>query len=111
MAEQLVPPVETAGVSAQKPLHACDQIGLGRLDHEMKMIRHEHIGVNLPAGLGACLAQGLDEPPPVRVVLADGFAPVPAIHDVVNRTGILDSKLAGHAGRLAGVSKCVNIKN
>src|SRR5437667_10082591 len=31
MAEQLVPPVEAAGVGPQKPLHAGDQIGLGRL--------------------------------------------------------------------------------
>ena len=61
MAEQLVPPVEPAVVSAQKPRHARDQIGLGRLHDEMKMIRHEDTGLNLPAGLGARLAQRLDE--------------------------------------------------
>ena len=47
MAEHFVPPIEAAGVSAQKPFHPGDQIGLGRLDHQMKMIRHEDIGVDL----------------------------------------------------------------
>ena len=47
MAEHLVPSVKPAGVSAQKPFHAGDQIRLGCLDHEMKMIRHENISMNL----------------------------------------------------------------
>ena len=34
--EQLLPPFEAAGVGAQKPFHARDQIRLGRLDHQMK---------------------------------------------------------------------------
>ena len=41
----------------------------------------------------------------------DRLAPVAAIHDVVNRPGILDSQFAGHAGRVAGTSLLVNIKN
>ena len=84
MTEQLVPPFEPAGVGAQKPFHSRDQIGLGRLDDQMKMIRHEHVGVDLPAGLGARLAQGFDKTLAIRLVLEDRFAAVAAIHDVVH---------------------------
>ncbi len=61
------------------------------------MIRHEDVGMNLPARLGARLGERLDEAAAIRVVLADWFSPVAAIHDVINRAGILDSQLAGHA--------------
>ncbi len=56
MAEELVTPVEATRVSAQQPFHPGDQIWLRRLDHPMKMIRREDIGVNLPARLGANFA-------------------------------------------------------
>ncbi len=49
MAEQLVAAVEPARVSAQKPFHARNQVRLGRFDHQVKMIRHEAVGMNLPA--------------------------------------------------------------
>ena len=75
------------------------------------MIRHEDIGVDQPAGLGAHLAQGLGEALPIPLVLEDRLAPVTAIHDVVDRSRILDSQFAGHAGRILGFASCVNIKN
>ena len=98
MAKELVPPVEAARLGAQKPFHPGDQIGLGRLDHQMEMIRHEDAGVNLPARLGTNLAQRLDEALAIPIILEDRLAPVTAIHDVLNRAGILDSQLAGHEG-------------
>ena len=57
----------------------------------MEMIRHEDIGVNLPARLGASLAQRVDEALAIRVIHDDQLAPVTAIHDVINRASILDS--------------------
>ena len=57
------------------------------------------------------LAQRLDETLAIRVILEDRLAPVAAIHDVVNRAGILDSEFASHAGRMAIAALCVNIKN
>jgi hypothetical protein len=98
VAEELVPPVEATRVSAQQPFHPCNQVGLRRLDHHMKMIRHEDIGMNLPARLGANLAQRLNEAPAIRIIHEDPFAPVTAIHDVINRASILDSQLAGRDG-------------
>ena len=78
MTKQFVPPVEAAGVGAQKPFHPGDQIRLGRLDRQMKMIRHEDEGVNLPAGLGANLGGGFDKALAIRIINEDGLAPVAA---------------------------------
>jgi hypothetical protein len=64
---------------AQKPFHPSDRIRPRRLDHQMKMIRHEDISVNLPAGLDARLGEGLDPAHaglPIRTVEQDRLAPV-----------------------------------
>ena len=77
----------------------------------MKMIRHEDIGVDLPARLGASLAQRVDEALAIRIIHEDPFAPVTAIHDVIKRASLLDSQLAGHDGSVALGVSCINIKN
>ena len=79
MAEELVTPVEATRVSAQQLFHPGDQIGQRRLDHPMEMIRHEDIGVNLPARLGANLAQRFDEALAIRIIHEDQFEPVYSI--------------------------------
>ena len=60
VAEELVTPVEASRVSTQQPFHPGDQIWLRRLDHDMKMIRHEDIGANL--------AQRVDEALAIRII-------------------------------------------
>jgi hypothetical protein len=45
--------------------------------------------------------------PPIQVVVVNRFAPVPAIHDMVNRPGILNPQFAAHAGRFAFASTAV----
>src|ERR1035437_9093390 len=52
-----------------------------------------------------------DEALAIRIVPEDRLAPVAAIQDVADRTGILDSQLAGHDRRVARATSCVNIKN
>ena len=111
VAGKLVPPVEATRVSAQQPFHPGDPMGLRRLDHPMKMIRPEDRGVNRPARLGANLAQRLDEAQAIRSIPEDQLAPVTAIHDLIIRGSLLDSQLAGHAGRGALAASHFNIKN
>ena len=67
----------------------------------MKMIRHQDVGVNLTTRPGARLAQRLDETLAIRVIHKDLLTPVAAIHEMVDRAGILDSQLAGHYSVLA----------
>src|ERR1035437_9217464 len=52
-----------------------------------------------------------DEALAIRIVPEDRLAPVAAIQDVADRTGILDSQLAGHDRSVARATSCVNIKN
>ena len=77
-------PIEPAGVCPQKPLHAGDQVGVGRLDHQVKMIGHQTIGMHLPGGLTTGFGQGLEEALSIFVVAEDGIAAVAAVHDVVH---------------------------
>ena len=50
----------------------------------MKMIAHQTDSMDLPIRLDARFAEGFEEPLPVSVIAEDGFAPVPAIQDVVH---------------------------
>ena len=77
----------------------------------MKMIRHEHVGVDLPVCFGASLGQRLDKALAIRVIHEDQLTPVTAIHDVINRAGIFDSQLVGQAGKVLRASLYITIKN
>ena len=111
VAEEFVAAVEAPGISAQKPLHAGDQIGLGRLGDEMKMIGHEAEGVDLPAGFFAGGTKGLQETAAVGVVAEGGFAMVAAAHEVVDGTGELNAQGAGRGECLSTHAPCVNFED
>ncbi len=108
VAEFLVPAIETDGVGAQQPLHARHEVGLGRLDDQVKVVAHETIGVHLPTGLLTGLAQGLEEPVPVLIVVEDLLAAVATVHQVVDGSRILHSKLARHRWQRAREGQNVN---
>jgi len=97
MAKNSMPPVEPAGVGAEQPFHPGDQVGSRGFEDEMKMVRQETPTVDLPAGLAAGFAQSIEEPLAIAVVAEDGFAPVAAVQDVVNRAGVLHAEFPGHA--------------
>ena len=96
MPEFQMPPVVAAAISPQQPLHPGHQIGLGRLDYQMKVIVHQAIRMHLPAGLFAGLRQRLKEPVPVLVIGKDGILAVSAIHHMINRARILNAQLPRH---------------
>ena len=48
MAAKTVTSVELLGVRAKKPLHPCAQVAARGFHHQMKMIAHQTIGMNLP---------------------------------------------------------------
>ena len=89
--------IETRELSAQKPLYACGQIGLGRLDDRMKMVSHQAVGLDLPTGLPAGLAQRFQKTPPVLVVQKDLILVIPTIHQVVEGSFIFQTLLAWHS--------------
>ena len=66
----------------------------------MKMISHQTPGVDLPVGFYAGLAQRLEEPLPIQIVIGNRFAPIAVIHGVVDGAGILHAQLATGAPSL-----------
>ena len=74
----------------------------------MKVIVHQAIGLHLPTGLAARLSQSLKKALAVAVILKEGFASIPAIHHMINRSGILDSKFSGHSSETMASDEYVN---
>jgi hypothetical protein len=73
------------------------------------MIAHQAKAVDLPIRSGAGLVQSPQEQLAILVTAKDHLLVVTAVHHVVNRSGILDTQFASHAGRLArgaGIVKC-----
>ena len=87
----LMPDVEPLGINPQQPLQAGHQILLGRFDYEVKMIAHETPGMHLPARLFASLRQRRQKHLPVMLPTKYLLPPVPAIHHMINRPGILNA--------------------
>ena len=48
---------------------------------------------------------------PIHIILEDRLAPIAAIHQVVDRAGILDSQFARHDRKVTRAAPFVNIKN
>src|ERR1043165_3281936 len=96
MSAQFVSPVKTHRVCAQKPFHPLNQIRPRRLHHQMKMIAHQTISVQLPSGLCANSPETFKEASPVRIVPEDFLAPIPPAHEVINSSLVLNPKLPRH---------------
>jgi hypothetical protein len=96
VAGEFVAAVETAGICAEQPLHAGNEIGFGSFDNEVEMVWHEAIGVDLPGSFFAGGGESFDEGVAVVVVEENGFAAISTIEDVVDGAGVFDAKGAGH---------------
>ena len=99
MPKEPVPPVESAAVSAEKPIHPGHQVRLRSLHHQMKMVPHQAIRMHLPTGLGTPLPERVQKAPTIPLVEENRFSPVAPVHRVVNRARILDSQLARQYNR------------
>src|ERR1019366_594769 len=108
MTKELMSPVEARSIRAQKPLHASDQVGPGRFDHQMKVVQHQTISMNLPACFVARFAEGFQKTLPILIVLENRFSPVPPVHDVIDRSRILHSQFARHAPK--ALSRGLSVK-
>ena len=71
--------------------------GPGSLGDQVEMVGHEAPAVNLPVRLLARFVERVHENPPIVVINENGFATIPAIHQVIHRPWILDSEFACHS--------------
>src|SRR5690349_1552755 len=60
--------IEPDGVGALQPSHAGDQVGVGGFQHQVVVIAHEAIRVNLPTGLLTSFGQRLEEVVSIHVI-------------------------------------------
>ena len=67
-------------------------VRLGSLHHQVEMIAHQAKGMHLPPGPVASLAKRLQKAEAILVVQVNVFATVTAIHNMIDRPGILNSK-------------------
>src|SRR5438309_10947516 len=88
---ELMPDVEALCVNTQQPLHAGNQVWPRGFDYEMEMISHQAIGVHLPTGFAARLAQGREEAFSVVSVAKNILASISAVHHVIYGSGIFEA--------------------
>jgi hypothetical protein len=91
-----VPMVKPAGVNPQEPVHPLDRIAWRHFGNQMKVIAHKTPGMELPVGFLAGFDEGIQEEVAVIIIQKDGLAAISALHQMINRAGILHSELPGH---------------
>jgi hypothetical protein len=96
MSRGTVTVIEAYSVGAEQPFHAGDQIRLRSLDHEMKMIGQQAIGMDPPARLLACLAKSREESPVIVLVRENRFTAIASIDQVVTGSGNLNAQWPRH---------------
>jgi hypothetical protein len=69
----------------------------------MEMISHQAISENHPLSFGASLANSFQKTLPISLVAENRLAPVAPIHDMVDRSGVLDAQLTGHPATLTSL--------
>jgi hypothetical protein len=100
MAEDLVFAVEPRSVGSQQPLHSLDQVASRSFQNDMKMVAHQAQSMHLPIGFCAALTQGSQKKFGILFITKDRLEVIASIHHVVNRSRVLDTQLASHAGRV-----------
>jgi hypothetical protein len=96
MAKKLVAMVEPDGVGALQPAHSGHQVAPGSFHHQMVMIVHQAVGVDLETGLLAGFGQSLEKILTIHVIQENRLAPVSPAHDVVDGSGIFNARLVRH---------------
>jgi len=101
----------SVGVSRKKALHSTCEVRLRRLQNHVEVVRHNHKRIHPPRTLDGRSSQILNQPIAVCVVADDILPPVTTGHEMVDRTGILNTQSSCHA--LIGTvlpSDCKEIK-
>jgi hypothetical protein len=75
----LMAPVEPLRVGPEPPFHPKSQVSLRRFHHQVKMITHQTIGMDLPSHLCAGFAQGAQKRIAIGVVEENRFRRSPRL--------------------------------
>jgi hypothetical protein len=72
-------------IRAVQSVHPCREIGLRRLEHDVVVVRHEAVGMTLPAEVAHYVAENGKEPILIAICEKDRKLTVPPCGHVVNR--------------------------
>ena len=64
--------------------------------------------MHLPARFLARLTQCAKKSAAILVIMKNSLTTIPAIHDMIHRTGVLDSEFSSHGQRVKGKQIIVN---
>src|SRR5262245_3102574 len=103
-----MPTIEPNAVTDPNPLHCPAQIGLHRLQQEMKMILHQHIRMNLYAESLAQFPKQLQKVESIRLGPEDGLPFFPPGGDMIASTRSLDAQCPCHHSMKARTGSAVN---
>jgi len=94
-------PIKSLGVGSEEPFHSKSEVGLGRFQDEMKMIRHQTVGMCLPTRLHTGLLKSAQKLYPVSFVPEYRFTSISATGYMIKCAFIFNSEGAGHALKLS----------
>ena len=98
MTAQFVPDIEPFGIGSQQPFHAENEICFRCLDNQMKVVVHEAVGMDLPAGFFTNLPYGSEQTPAILIISENILTLVPAIHHMIDRPRIFNAQLSRPEG-------------
>src|ERR1700722_12037245 len=87
------------GPGGLKPVHSFDQVRFRGFEHEMKVVAHQYISMDAPAGPLASLPESRQKGPAVLVVSVNGFPPIPAVKNEIDGSGEFDARFTRPRGR------------
>lgn len=88
--------IEPNRIGTEEPAHPVHEVGVRRLHHEMEMIRHEAIGMDLKPRFLASLGQRLEEVVAIHIIQENVLAAISTAHHMIDRARILDPDFARH---------------
>ena len=91
-----MPAVKPNPVTDIEPLQGPAEVGFRGLEQQMKVIVHEHIGVDLRAITLDHFSQQFQEVEPIGIVPIEGLALVASGGDMIAAVGSLDTQWACH---------------
>jgi hypothetical protein len=100
MARETVTAIELLRIGAQEPLHPGTQVAARSLYHQVKVIAHQAIGMNLPSRALAGTLDNLEKQSPIHVIPNDRLPPIASAQDMVNRAGIFYPQWSGHDAKV-----------
>ena len=102
-------PIKALRIGPKQPLHSRGQVGLRCFYNKVEMIAHQTIGVHLPPGFAASLAERKQKLVSILVIEKNCFAPITPTHNVIARAFVLNAQGPRHRlARYQAQSKSVN---